>query len=142
MPTLEEIRAAFAGDPFTREAIGPTIELAEPGRAVCSMQLEPRHYNVAGIPHGGAIFTLGDFAFGVAANAFADRVTISLQHDITYLSPARGKTVTAEAVCVKPGRTVSLYTVTITDDLGTNVAFMSVNGFTTMQRIGGTPPSN
>ncbi len=137
MPTLEEIRAAFAEDPFTQQAIGAEIESAEPGHAVCAMKLEPRHYNVAGIPHGGAIFSLGDFAFGVAANAFAERVTISLQHDITYLSPARGRTVIAEAKCVKQGKTVSLYTVTITDDLGTNVAFMSVNGFTTAQRIGG-----
>lgn len=135
MPTLQEIRNYFANDPFASMAVGAAIQSAEPGRVVCTMELQPHHYNVAGIPHGGAIFTLGDFAFGVVANAFAQRVTISLQHDITYLAPARGKTVIAEARCVKAGRTASFYTVDITDDLGTQVAHMTVNGFTTMQQI-------
>lgn len=130
MPTMEQIREAFAKDSFSVGTLGCEIREAEPGRSLCAMPLRPMHRNLAGIPHGGAIFTLGDFAFSVAANAFAERVTLSLQHDITYFRPARGQVLLAEARCLKSGRSVSYYEVGITDELGTSVARMSVNGFT------------
>ncbi len=135
MPSLEEIRAAFAGDPFSAQTLGCEIRAAEPGYSLCAMPLKPMHYNVAGIPHGGAVFSLGDFAFGVAANAFAEKLTISLQHDITYFAPARGKLLFAEARCKKAGRNVSFYEVELRDELGTSVAHMTVNGFTTAKSI-------
>lgn len=91
MPTLEEIRATFAADRFATEAAGCEIRLAEPGHAICAMTLHPHHLNAAGTPQGGAIFTVADFAFAVAVNAFAEQVTVSLQHGITFLAPARGK---------------------------------------------------
>ena len=131
MPTLEEIREVFAADRFATEAAGCEIRLAEPGHSVCAMVLKPHHLNAAGTPQGGAIFTLADFSFAVAANAFAEHITVSLQHDITYLTPAKGKVLLAEANCVKRGRTTCFYTVEITDDLGTHVAHMTVNGFVT-----------
>ena len=134
MPTLEEIRTLFAGDRFATECAGAVIESAEPGHAVCTMALQPRHLNAAGTPQGGAVFTLGDFAFAVAANGFAEQVVISLQHDITYFAPARGKTIRAESRCVRSGRTTCLYTVDFTDELGTHVALMTVNGFVTRQK--------
>lgn len=130
MPTLDEIREAFARDNFTVRTLGCEIREAEPGRSLCAMPLKPMHLNLAGLPHGGAVFSLGDLAFSVAANAFAERVTLSLQHDITYFKPARGQVLLAEARCLKPGRSVSYYEVAITDELGTNVARMSVNGYT------------
>ncbi len=134
MPTLEEIRTLFAGDRFATECAGAVIESAEPGHAVCTMALQPRHLNAAGTPQGGAVFTLGDFAFAVAANGFAEQVVISLQHDITYFAPARGKTIRAESRCVRSGRTTCFYTVDFTDELGTHVALMTVNGFVTRQK--------
>ncbi len=134
MPTLEEIREAFAKDRFTVRTLGCEIREAEPGRSLCAMPLKPMHRNPAGIPHGGAIFSLGDLAFAVAANAFAEHLTLSLQHDITYFKPARGRELLAEARCLKPGRSVSYYEVAITDELGTNVARMSVNGYTVETR--------
>ena len=90
MPTLEQIRDTFAADRFATDAAGCEIRLAEPGHAICAMTLQPHHLNAAGTPQGGAIFTLADFAFAVAVNAYAETVTVSLQHDITFLSPAKG----------------------------------------------------
>ena len=83
----------------------------------------------------GAIFTVADFAFAVAVNAFAEQVTVSLQHGITFLAPARGKEIVAEARCVRSGRSTCFYTVTISDELGTAVAHMTVNGFVTQQKM-------
>lgn len=139
MRSLKEIQEFFANDPFSVQTLGAEIREVGPGFAVCAMELQPKHYNVAGIPHGGAVFTLGDFAFGVAANGFAQRVTVSLQHDITYLTPARGKELIATARCVKGGRHTGFYTVEIADDMGTSVAHMTVNGFTLDQRISELP---
>ncbi len=134
MPTLAEIQEFFKADRFASEVTGVTIIDAAPGRSVCQLVLEPRHCNAAGTPQGGAIFTLGDLAFAVAANSFADRVTISLQHDITYFAPARGNILTATASCVRSGRTTCHYTVDFTDDVGTHVASMTVNGFITEKK--------
>lgn len=129
LSSLEEIRAFFSADRFATEVTGAKICLAEPGRAVCALKLTPRHMNAAGTPQGGAVFTLADFAFAVAANGFSEQTTISLQHDITYLAPAKGKELLAEARRVKSGRTAGFYTVDVTDELGTHVAYMTVNGF-------------
>ena len=129
MSALEEIRARFAADRFAVEAAGVQIMEAEPGRCLCRMALRPIHCNAAGWPMGGAVFTLADFAFAVAANAFAARVTVSQQVSITFLSPAKGEVLTAEARCLKAGRTACFYQVEIRDETGAQVACASVNGF-------------
>ena len=139
LSSLKEIRQFFAADRFATEVTGAEIRLAEPGRSVCALTLTPRHLNAAGTPQGGAIFTLADFAFAVAANGYTEKITISLQHDITYLAPARGKELIATARCVKGGHHTGFYTVEITDDMGTNVAHMTVNGFTLDQRVTDLP---
>ena len=80
---------------------------------------------------GGAVFTLADFCFAVAANsgAGASSLAVSLSSSITFLSGAKGSTLTGEAACVKSGRSTCLYTVSIADELGTKVAFVTVNGY-------------
>lgn len=131
MPTLEEIRTCFAHDRFAVETTGVEIVEAEPGRAVCTLKLKPGHLNKNDVPMGGALFTLADFTFAVASNAYSEDVIVSQHIDMTFLAPARGKTLTAEAVCIKAGKRTCLYQVTITDDEDVFVAHMTVNGFTT-----------
>ena len=131
MPTLDQIRACFSGDYFASETVGVRIDVAEPGHAVCSLPIRPAHLNANFVPMGGAIFTLADFAFAVAANGHSTRVTVTQQVAITFLSASRGKVLTAEARCLKAGHTTCLYTVDVTDDLGAQVAHLTINGFTT-----------
>lgn len=130
MPTIEEIRARFTGDRFATEVMGIEIQEAGPGRAVCRMTLKPEFVNANNAPMGGALFSLADFAFAVAANGHADRVTVSQHASATFLAPAKGKTLTAVASCLKAGRRTCLYVVDIRDDAGTFVLHMTVNGFT------------
>ena len=130
MPTLDQICACFSGDRFATEAAGVTIDVAEPGHAVCSMPIRPIHLNANSVPMGGAIFTLADFAFAVAANGHSTRVTVTQQVSVTFLSASRGKVLTAEARCLKAGRTTCLYAVDVTDDKGAQVAHLTVNGYT------------
>lgn len=130
MPTLEEIRSRFAADRYATEVTGVQILEAQPGRSVCQLPLRPELMNANRVPMGGAIFTLADLSFAVAVNAHSDSVTVSQHVSITYLSPAKGQTLTAQARCLKAGRRTCLYEVEITDELGTYVAHAAVNGFT------------
>ena len=136
MPTLEDLKARFQSDCFAAKVLGAEIRGAEPGRALCAVRLRPEHMNANHTPMGGAIFTLADFAFAVAANGFAERVTVSQAVSITFLSPARGGELLAQARCLKAGRTTCLYEVEVRDELGTYVAHGTVNGFTLAPRTG------
>ena len=77
---------------------------------------------------GGVLFTLADFAFAVAANCGSQEV-VSLQDQISYLSPVKGGVLTAEAKCIKSGRSTCLYEVTVTGDSGKKAAYVTVSGF-------------
>lgn len=129
MHTLEELKARFSDDRFARLA-GVEIKEAEPGRAVCAMALTPEHMNVNNSPMGGAIFTLADFCYAVASNGFTDHIIVSQHCSITFLSPAKGNVLIAEAKCIRSGRSTCLYEVYVKDDIGTLVAHAVVNGFT------------
>lgn len=129
MPNLEEIRRRFQNDHFATDATGVVIDSAEPGRAVCSLTLEERHMNENNVPMGGAVFTLADITCAVAANGYSEQITVSQQASITFLTPAKGKRLIAEAACLRSGRTTALYAVDIRDELGTYVAHATMNGY-------------
>ena len=124
---LETIRAFFTGDRFAVEN-GMAIEQAVPGEAVCSMTLTPHHRNAKNAVMGGAIFTLADFAFAVAAN-WNRPLHVSLTSQITYLTTAKGSRLTAEARCLKDGRSTCYYEIQVHDDLGRLIAHVTTNGF-------------
>ena len=126
--TLQRIRERFVRDLYVSQGLGAVIEEASSGYARCVMEIEARHCNALGIPMGGAVFTLGDFAFAVASNQNG-REIVTQASQITFLKPARGKRLIAEARQIKNGRHVCFYEITVRDNLGTEVAFMTLNGF-------------
>ena len=87
-----------------------------------------QHLNAGNVVQGGMIFTIADFTFAVAANCKHGNV-VSLNNNITYVRPPKGKTLIARARETAFTRKTCLYEVEITDDLGTPVAFMTVSGF-------------
>lgn len=129
MSALEEIRNRFKKDHFATDEAGIVIDSAEPGKAVCSLHLEPRHMNANNVPMGGAIFTLADFTCAVAANGYSEKMTVSQNASITFLAPARGERLIAEASCLRSGRTTALLTADIRDELDTYVAHATVNAY-------------
>lgn len=128
MPDIDQIRERFSSDSFATQAAGAVIDRVEPGHAICSMELRPVHLNANSAPMGGAIFTLADFAFAVAANAYSGRVTVTQQVSVNFLSAAKGKKLIAEARCMKQGHSSCFYTVEVRDELDTQVAYFTVNG--------------
>lgn len=125
---MNQLREKFIHDLFVADGLGAVIEEASYGYARCSMEIQPRHCNALGIPMGGAVFTLADFAFAVAANQ-RGRDVVTQASQITFLKAAQGKHLVAEARQVKDGKRVCFYEVKVTDDLGTEVAFVTVNGY-------------
>ena len=125
---LNQLKEKFIHDLFVADGLGAVIEEASYGYARCSMEIQPRHCNALGIPMGGAVFTLADFAFAVAANQ-EGRDVVTQASQVTFQKAARGKYLTAEARQVKDGKRVCFYEVKVTDDLGTEVAFVTVNGY-------------
>ncbi len=128
MPDIDKIRERFSSDRFAVQAAEALIDLAEPGHAVCSMELRPIHLNANSAPMGGAIFTLADFAFAVASNAFSNRLTVTQQVSVNFLSAAKGRRLIAEARCLRQGHSSCFYTVEVQDELGARAAYFTVNG--------------
>ncbi len=120
---VEEARAFFKDDSFAMNA-GVRLEELWDGGAMCSMEIQDMHKNAMGRVMGGAIFTLADFALAAASNN-DHMYSVSLNASINYLSPAKGTRLFAKAAVIKRGRTTSLYSVDISDDLGTKVAFLT-----------------
>lgn len=129
--TLEEIREIFKGDRFATETCGVEILEADVFKAKCELKLQPQHRNAWGGVMGGAIFTLADFTMAVASNGYREKCdTCGIDANIYYVKPAKGNILYAEAKCVKPGKILSFYEVSIYDELGTDVAHFSGKTYT------------
>ena len=99
------------------------IELLEvgPGRARVSMKIEPYHFNAARTVHGGAIFTLADFAFAVASNSHG-ALAMGINVSISFVKAATSGTLYAEATEQARNPRLASYLVQVTDDQGAVVA--------------------
>ena len=127
MKSLEEVRKIFEGDRFATEN-GAVIEEIGNHSATCSLVITASHRNAMGAVMGGTYFMLADFAFAVAAN-WEKMGCVSLHSDISFLGSAKGKKLTAKAVCIKDGKSTSCYRVDVTDDLGNLTATATVTGY-------------
>lgn len=127
MKTLEELQEFFQADRFATEMGAVITECTEDGAAV-EMTADGRHLNAAGTVQGGALFTLADFAFAVAANA-GGVLTVSLQNSISFLHPALPGRLRAEARRVSETKRTCCYEVSVTDGAGREAARMSVTGY-------------
>jgi acyl-CoA thioesterase len=117
---MDRIKAFFKGDQF---AAHNGIELVEvsPGLARARMTLRPTHCNGLNLAHGGALFTLADFAFALASNSHGT-VAVAVNASITILKATRAGTLVAEAREVSKSNRLGAYTVEVRDDAGDLVA--------------------
>ena len=125
---LQQVRLRFSQDRFATEN-GAVIDQIGPGWAVCSMELGPQHRNAAGAVMGGAIFTLADFAFAVAANWQGEKLHVSRSSQIVFIGAAKGSRLTARASCLKEGSRTCCYLVEIRDEWNNLVAHVTADGF-------------
>jgi acyl-CoA thioesterase len=116
----EDLKRIFKQDQFAAHS---NIELltAGPGHATAKMTLQPLHLNGLKTVHGGAIFTLADFAFAVACNSHGT-MAVALDVSIVFMKAATTGTLWAEAREASKNFKIGLYLVDIKDDQGDLVA--------------------
>lgn len=127
MRTLEEARAFFQQDRFATEA-GIVIDSIDQGGAVCSVSIQPRHLNAAGVVQGGLLFTLADFAFAVAAN-WNKGPTLTLSSNIHFMRAATEGLIQATATLEHQSKSTCLYRVEVTQEDGTPLALVQITGY-------------
>lgn len=125
---LERARDFFANDRYATLQTGAVIEQIGEKYARCSLKLERHHRNAVGGVMGGVMFTLADFVFAVATNFDAECVTVSVVSQISFLNAPKGDKLFGESRLIKDGRTNCFYEISITDDIGTDVAVVSFTG--------------
>ncbi len=128
MDYTEKARELFSSDIYAVETTGVRIEEVRPDYCKCSLKIDERHYNVNRNVMGGAIFTLADYTFGVAANV-ENPSAVSLTSTINFIRPTKGPVIYAEAKCIKSGRSIVFYDITVTDSDGNIIATVAANGF-------------
>ncbi len=125
--SLAEAREYFQRERFATSN-GMTLEELSETRAVCAMEVRENHLNALDGVMGGAIFTLADFASAALANHLHSP-TVAQQVSVSFLNGSRGKRLTAEAACLKNGRSTIVTEVDVRDDTGRHIARMTVTGF-------------
>lgn len=102
------------------------------GEAVVTMIVRPDMANTYGVCHGGMIFSLADTAFGLAANAYDERI-VTASAEIHYIAPIpMGTTLRAIATEVHRGPRSGLYDVRIEGLLASTTSLAPSN------EVGGT----
>lgn len=120
--TAEQVGVLFQQDRFAREA-GIRIVEVRTGFARTEMTIGPEHLNGVGIVQGGAIFTLGDLAFGLACNSHG-ALAVGCQADITWFKAVRSGRLTATAEEVSRTRAVSTCLIRVTNESEELVALL------------------
>ncbi len=104
----------LAGDRFA-SLTGIEIISAQKGYCKARLVIKDRHLNAANVVQGGAIFTLADLAFAVAANSHG-QLALAINVNISFLHGISSGTLFATATEVCKPKRLGAYDVLITDD--------------------------
>lgn len=116
-------------DKFAK-SIGVQVIEALPDRAVCKLKINENHLNGLGLVNGGVLFTIGDLAMAVAANANGSS-TVTLNSSIDFIKSVSSGTIVAVATPVKTGKTISRYRVEVRlEENSELLAVLSATSFT------------
>jgi acyl-CoA thioesterase len=118
---MEKIRDFFRREDKLAKYLG--IELLEvtPGGAKVRMAVQEHHLNGVRTVHGGAIFSLADFAFAAASNSHGD-VAVAIQTSMTFIKAATKGVLTGEAKELSKNPKLGTYLVDIRDEQGDLIA--------------------
>jgi acyl-CoA thioesterase len=118
---MQQLMLRFRQNPYA-ELLGIELLEVKPGYSRVSMLVRDDMVNFNGIPHGGAIFSLADEAFGAASNSHG-QVAVALNIEISYLKMVQvGVKLIAEATEEHLGNRTALYHITVSTDEGELIA--------------------
>ncbi|MBS1197089.1 MAG: phenylacetic acid degradation-related protein [Proteobacteria bacterium] len=96
---------------------GMTLTEVCEGYAKAEMLLQPYHMNGAGTVHGGALFTLADFAFAAASNS-RGQLALSINSSISIFKGAKEGKLIAEAREVSHSPKLASFEVSVRNEAG------------------------
>jgi len=90
------------------------LELLEsrPGYARVQVRINENHLNGAGVVHGGLLFTLADYCFGTAVNAYG-MVALTINSTISYFVKSTEGILTAETIEMSKSNRLNSFSVHI-----------------------------
>ena len=100
---------------------GLYIVEAENNYAKVAIDVKQESLNPYGVVHGGLLFSLADSAMWIALRT-TDRIGVTLNSNIDFLSPGKGEHIYAETEVVKDGKSIVVYKVNITNEEGTLIS--------------------
>jgi len=104
----------FEKDRFAKHN-GIYLVEASPGFAIAQMEVRDFHLNSVGVIHGGALFSLADFAFAVASNAHG-RVALAIDAGISFFKALNSGVLTATAKEISINNRLGTYLIDITNE--------------------------
>ena len=118
---METIKQFFSDhDQFAKHSGIELLDVAS-GYAKVRMMIMDYHLNGVNIVHGGAIFTLADFAFAAASNSHG-KVAVAINATISFMKATTAGILIAEAKEISLTSKVGNYIVNITDEENNLVA--------------------
>ena len=139
--TAERVGRWMEGaDRFAR-LLGIRLDEVRPGYCRVVMAVTDDMVNGVGTTHGGATFTLADFAFAIAGNSHG-RTAVALSTQMSYPAASRvGDTLTAEAFEESLGGRTGLYRIEVRRTDGELVGLFTGTVFRRSEPIGPTAGS-
>jgi len=115
--TIDLMKEKFRKDPYANGLGAELVELA-PGSARVKMTFTDKHLNFLGFVHGGAMFSLLDYAFAAASNSHNESA-VAVSMSVQFINaPPMGTLVYAEAKEVAKSRKLGLYEMTVIGEDG------------------------
>ena len=109
------------GENELMQFLGIKIEVATPERVVLTMEVTPKVHQYVGIMNGGVSLYLCETAasIGVVAGADLTKVTpVGIEINANHIRSVSRGVLTVEAKPLHTGRTMSVWTINITNDKG------------------------
>ncbi len=114
--------------------LGMELVAAEGGRAEARMAVNSHHLNGADVVHGGAIFSLADFAFAAASNS-EGTLSLAINCSINFTKAGKeGDTLIAKASKQSESGKLGSYRVDVTNGSGETVALFQGSVYKKGQR--------
>ncbi len=111
---LETAKRIFAQDRYAN-LTGVEIVDVRFGYCKTRLKIQDKHLNAANVVQGGAIFTLADLAFAVAANSHG-QLALAVNVNISFLMGKSSGSLYATATEVDNPKRLGAYDVLVTDE--------------------------
>ena len=118
--TTDELKLFFAKDRLAKYMSMEIVDCA-PGSATIRMPIQEMHLNGFDAVHGGALFSLADFACAVASNSHGS-LAVLVNASIHCMRPSKGDHLVAVAREIGLTAKFGTYAIEVLDAMGARVA--------------------